>query len=84
MCQLLILVLVGSTLQPWKQSKSVRVAINHVMLCVLAWSIPVAQQEAQRAQFLVDKAKQERQEKVVKAEGEAKAATLISFMYTDH
>merc|ERR1711902_295581 len=33
----------------------------------------VAQQEAQRAAFVVDKAKQERQQKIVQAEGEAKA-----------
>eukprot|EP00127_Corallochytrium_limacisporum_P000941 Clim_evm25s33 gene=Clim_evmTU25s33 len=37
----------------------------------------VAQQEAQRAQFVVEKAVQDRQEKIVKAEGEAKAAALI-------
>lgn len=40
--------------------------------------IVTAQQEAQRAQFLVEKAIQERQQKIVQAEGEAKAATLIS------
>lgn len=38
----------------------------------------VAQQEAQRAQFVVEKAKQERQEKIVRAEGEAEAARMIS------
>jgi len=37
----------------------------------------VAQQEAQRAQFVVERAKQERQQKIVQAEGEAAAATLI-------
>jgi len=37
----------------------------------------VAQQEAQRAQFVVERAKQERQQKVVQAEGEAKAASMI-------
>jgi len=37
----------------------------------------VAQQDAQRAEFIVDKAKQERQEKIVTAQGEAKAAELI-------
>ena len=41
----------------------------------------VAQQEAQRAMFIVEKAKQERQEKVVRAEGEAEAARLISFTF---
>ncbi|XP_011402878.1 PREDICTED: prohibitin-2-like [Amphimedon queenslandica] len=37
----------------------------------------VAQQEAQRAQFVVEKAKQERQEKMVRAEGEAQAAHML-------
>jgi prohibitin 2 len=37
----------------------------------------VAQQEAQRAVFIVDKARQERQQKIVNAEGEAEAARLI-------
>lgn len=37
----------------------------------------VAQQEAQRAQFIVEKAKQERQEKIVRAEGEAEAAKML-------
>ena len=39
----------------------------------------IAQQEAQRAQYIVDKAKQERQQKIVQAEGEAAAAKLVSF-----
>ncbi|XP_022348489.1 prohibitin-2-like, partial [Enhydra lutris kenyoni] len=38
----------------------------------------VAQQEAQRAQFLVEKAKQEQRQKIVQAEGEAEAARMIS------
>lgn len=37
----------------------------------------VAQQEAQRAVFLVDKAKQMRQSKIVQAEGEAESARLL-------
>ncbi|VDN52359.1 unnamed protein product [Dracunculus medinensis] len=37
----------------------------------------VAAQEAQRASFLVEKAKQQRQEKIVQAEGEAKSAKLL-------
>ncbi|XP_058020192.1 LOW QUALITY PROTEIN: prohibitin-2-like [Ahaetulla prasina] len=37
----------------------------------------VAQQEAQRAQFLVEKAKQEQRQKTVQAEGEATAAKMI-------
>jgi len=39
----------------------------------------IAQQEAQRAQYVVDKAKQERQQKIVQAEGEAASAKLVSF-----
>lgn len=37
----------------------------------------VAQQEAQRASFVVERARQERQQKIVQAEGEAQAATLL-------
>jgi prohibitin 2 len=37
----------------------------------------VAQQESQRAQFIVEKAKQERQQKIVQAEGEAASAKMI-------
>jgi len=37
----------------------------------------VAQQEAQRAAFVVDRAIQERQQKIVQAEGEAKAAAML-------
>ena len=37
----------------------------------------VAQQEAQRATFLVERAIQERQQKIVASEGEAKAAMLL-------
>ena len=37
----------------------------------------IAQQEAQRASFIVDRAKQEKQSTIVKAEGEAQSATLI-------
>lgn len=37
----------------------------------------VAQQEAQRAAFLVERAVQERQQKIVAAEGESRAATLL-------
>ncbi|KAK3912943.1 Prohibitin-2 [Frankliniella fusca] len=39
----------------------------------------VAQQEAQRAAFVVERAKQEKQQKIVQAEGEAEAAKMISF-----
>jgi prohibitin 2 len=37
----------------------------------------VAQQEAQRAAFIVDKARQEKQATVVRAQGEARSAELI-------
>lgn len=39
----------------------------------------VAHQEAQRAVFFVERAKQERQQKILQAEGEAEAAKMISF-----
>lgn len=39
----------------------------------------VAQQEAQRAAFFVERAVQEKQQKIVQAEGEAEAAKMISF-----
>lgn len=37
----------------------------------------VAQQEAQRAAFVVDKARQEKQAMIVRAQGEARSAELI-------
>ena len=37
----------------------------------------VAQQEAQRAAFVVDKARQEKQAAIVRAQGEARSAELI-------
>lgn len=37
----------------------------------------VAQQEAQRAAFVVEKAVQEKQQKIVQAEGEAEAAKML-------
>ena len=38
----------------------------------------IAQQEAERARFIVEKAEQERQANVIRAEGEADAADTIS------
>ena len=40
----------------------------------------LAQQDAQRAQYIVERAKQERQQKIVQAEGEAEIARTISFL----
>jgi len=37
----------------------------------------IAQQEAQRAAYIVEKAKQEKQQKIIQAEGEAKAAEML-------
>lgn len=37
----------------------------------------VAQQEAQRAQFYVEKAKQDQKQKIIQAQGEAQAATML-------
>lgn len=39
-----------------------------------------AQQEAQRAQFYVEKAKQDQRQKIIQAEGEAQAAKMVNFM----
>lgn len=36
-----------------------------------------AQQEAQRAQFYVEKAKQDQRQKIIQAEGEAEAAKMV-------
>lgn len=44
----------------------------------------VAQQEAQRAAFFVERAVQEKQQKIVQAEGEAEAAKMISFTYYEN
>ena len=38
----------------------------------------IAQQDAERAKFIVEKAEQERQAAVIRAEGEAEAAAVIS------
>ncbi|KAM9789479.1 prohibitin-2a [Neosynchiropus ocellatus] len=42
----------------------------------------VAQQEAQRAQFYVEKAKQDQRQKIVQAEGEAEAAKMLGLAIT--
>ena len=44
----------------------------------------VAQQEAERAKFVVDKAKQEKKSTVIKAQGEAKSAKLIGDAVRDN
>lgn len=38
-----------------------------------------AQQEAQRAQFYVEKAKQDQRQKIIQAEGEAEAAKMVRY-----
>lgn len=52
---------------------------SRVLSLLFYFIFSTAQQEAQRAHYQVEKAIQERQQKIVQAEGEAKAATLISF-----
>lgn len=49
------------------------------VLNIISYWFQVAQQEAQRAAFVVERAKQEKQQKIVQAEGEAEAAKMISF-----
>ena len=56
---------------------------HHIIACSICVLIQVAQQEAQRAQFVVEKAKQEKQQKIVQAEGEAQSAKLVSFRRCD-
>lgn len=46
--------------------------------------IPPAQQEAQRAAILVERAVQERQQKIVQAEGEAQAAIMLGEAIADN
>ena len=48
-----------------------------MMLSLTQLTFLTAQQEAQRASFIVDRAKQEKQSIIVRAEGEAKSAELI-------
>lgn len=45
--------------------------VNVVHVCA-------AQQEAQRAQFYVEKAKQDQKQKIIQAEGEAQAAKMVN------
>ncbi|XP_038572827.1 prohibitin-2-like [Micropterus salmoides] len=47
-----------------------------MFVCVLA------QQEAQRAQFYVEKAKQDQRHKIIQAEGEAEAAKMLGLAVT--
>ena len=44
----------------------------------------MAQQEAERARFVVDKAIQEKRSVIIRAEGEAKSATLIGAAIQDN
>jgi len=69
-----------------KRAARFNIALDDVSLTHLAFSPEftaaveakqVAQQEAQRAAFVVDKARQEKQAMVVRAQGEARSAELI-------
>ena len=51
--------------------------IYFFLLMLIKTRKQIAQQEAQRAQYIVESAKQERQQKIVKAEGEAQIAEKI-------
>jgi prohibitin 2 len=48
-----------------------------IMMKIIMINIYTAQQEAQRAAFIVEKAKQDKQSTIVRAEGEARSAELI-------
>ncbi len=55
--------------------------IQDVLVCnvtVVCVCFSPAQQEAQRAQFYVEKAKQDQRQKIIQAEGEAQAAKMVS------
>ncbi|KAL2885442.1 putative prohibitin-2 [Ceratocystis lukuohia] len=69
-----------------KRAARFNISVDDVSLTHLAFSPEftaaveakqIAQQEAQRAAFVVDKARQEKQAMVVKAQGEARSAELI-------
>lgn len=48
---------------------------------ILIFAYISAQQDAQRAQYIVERAKQDRLQKIVQAEGEAQIAKTISFVF---
>lgn len=50
------------------------------MFCNVTLFSSPAQQEAQRAQFYVEKAKQDQRQKIIQAEGEAQAAKMVSLL----
>uniref|UniRef100_A0A4X2K9I9 Prohibitin n=1 Tax=Vombatus ursinus TaxID=29139 RepID=A0A4X2K9I9_VOMUR len=69
-----------------EQAKDFSLILDNVAITELSFSREytavveakqVAQQEAQRARFLVEKAKQEQWQKIVQAEGEAEAAKML-------
>jgi prohibitin 2 len=75
------------------RAKDFRIIVDDVSITDLTFSSQytaaveskqIAQQEAQRAQFVVERAKQERQQKIVQAEGEAQAAKLIGDALTQN
>ena len=55
-------------------------ACRHLSPTLCVCVSQVAQQEVQRAAFIVERAIQERQQKIVQAEGETEAAEMISFI----
>ncbi|KAB0377527.1 hypothetical protein FD755_011971 [Muntiacus reevesi] len=72
--------------EPTERAKDVSPILDNVATTQLSFSHEymtameakqVAQQEAQRAQFLAEKAKQEQRQKIVQAEGEAEAARML-------
>lgn len=69
----------GQACKSFKERKKPLEVVAERFSCSLCSSSP-AQQEAQRAQFLVEKAKQEQRQKIVQAEGEATAAQMISLL----
>lgn len=63
---------------PLKRNKSVNTFVPlATVFHLLKLHSSTAQQEAQRASYIVDRARQEKQSIIVRAEGEAQSATLI-------
>lgn len=76
-----------------ERAKDFDIILDDVSITELSFSVQysaaveakqVAQQEAQRAVFLVERAKQERQQKIVNAEGEAESARLIGMAVSNN
>ncbi|KAG7215304.1 hypothetical protein INR49_022632 [Caranx melampygus] len=63
----------------FERAKDFNIILDDVAITELSFSREyTAAQEAQRAQFYVEKAKQDQRQKIIQAEGEAQAAKMVS------